>query len=252
MGEWIAFGGAIVAAGLSGLFALHAQRQAVRAERELREEDRRAEHEAIMSRYKGPLVHAAYDLQSRLWNIICQRFVASFYPSGGERRQRYIVDNTLFVIGQYFCWIEIIRREVQLLDIGDETLPLSQLRDQIYGLWQTSDLPEPFMIWAGEQRAIGESMILETERGQDCMGYARFSTALANEEIPVPPELRADIVKLATEPRHGRERLVLLQAALVRMLDLLDPNCEYFPPDRRGPADPCPPRAGQAAAEESG
>ncbi len=202
-------------------------------QRELRAEERRTEFDAIVARYRGPLLHAAFDLQSRLWNILCRGFVQTFHANGTDRQKKYVVDNTLFVIGQYFCWIEIIRREVQFLDIGDETTDLSKLRNRIYYLWQTSNLPRPFMVWAGEQRAIGESMILERQTGPDCMGYAAFMSALQAGDIPLLDHLRRDIELLAADPEHGRSRLEVIQGELVQLLELLDPDYCFFPAEER-------------------
>lgn len=211
--------------------------------REARAEERRAKLEALMERYRGPLLHAAYDLQSRLWNILCKSFVTVYWKHENERQQRYVVDNTLFLIGQYLCWIELIRLEVQFLDVGETTEELQTLRDNIYHLWQTDGLGSAFILWAGEQRSIGESMIVQRANGRECMGYHEFLGALQGGAIPVLPDLEGDIKTLVDNPQHGCGRLLALQHKLIEMLDLLDPDYTLFPKERRTVARPpfkCP------------
>jgi len=198
-------------------------------QRELRDEERRVEFEATVARFRGPLLHAAFDLQSRLWNILRNSFIDSYYRNGTPRQQTYVVENTLFVIAQYFCWIEIIRREVQFVDIGDETAALSKLRNRIYYLWQTSNgMPDGFMAWAGEQRAIGELMIIERPNGPDCIGYAEFLAAREQGRLSLLDPLAADIERLPDDPDHGKVRLEAVQAELINLLALLDPDYTFF------------------------
>jgi hypothetical protein len=73
--------------------------------------------EQLLSRYRDPLLLAAYDLQSRLYNIVVRDFV-DLLQKGDQDQQTYAVDSTLFVIAQYLGWVEALRRGVQYLDLG--------------------------------------------------------------------------------------------------------------------------------------
>jgi len=44
-------------------------------------------------------------------------------------KREYTIQSTLFVIAQYFGWIEILRRDIQFLDLGNvkENRELSKL-----------------------------------------------------------------------------------------------------------------------------
>lgn len=95
----------------------------------------------------GPLLRSAYDLQSRIYNV-CLRDGFT-----GSRDPEYFRLNTLSLFGEFLAWLEIIRREIQFLDVG------------------------------AVQRAIGELMLVRTD-GQaaagpryECMGYAAFVAA---------------------------------------------------------------------------
>ena len=74
----------------------------------------------LMDRYREPLLQAAYDLQSRIYNIVDQGFLATHDLRGTEATKEYARENTLYVLADYLGWIEILRREVRFLELGDE------------------------------------------------------------------------------------------------------------------------------------
>ena len=69
--------------------------------------------EKIVSRFRDPLMHAAYDLQSRLYNILKQDFLGRYFVHGTPREKDYAIENTTFVLAQFLGWIEAIREGVQ-------------------------------------------------------------------------------------------------------------------------------------------
>lgn len=204
--------------------------------RSARSEDRAIEYELIMKRYKGPLLHAVYDLQSRLYNIIAQGLVNAYFIHGNDNEKEYVVNNTVFVIAQYFAWTEIIRREIQFIDFRDSenTKKLSELRDNIYSLWQTDGFSDPFRVWAGEQRAIGELMIGDVNNHHTCIGYAEFLSKLKENNEPLFKKLQNDVESLSETGTDSFPRLKEVQHALIDILDYLDPDFIRFPKERRG------------------
>src|SRR5271157_6582830 len=67
------------------------------------EADRRAEAERTARRFSEPLGRAAYDLQSRIFNIVRSDFLHTYLRHGDKRTRSYAIRNTLFVIAQYFA-----------------------------------------------------------------------------------------------------------------------------------------------------
>ena len=67
-------------------------------------ENTRLLREKSVSRYREPLGHAAYDLQSRLYNILEKKLIPIYYDSGSDRERSYVLDNTVFLAAQYFAW----------------------------------------------------------------------------------------------------------------------------------------------------
>ncbi len=186
----------------------------------------------ILSKYREPLINAAYELQSRIFNILRLNFLDKFYIRGNEREKQYAVENTIYVIAQYLGWIEIIRREIQFLDLGEleTTKKLSNLEDHICELFLDTRLGTALRIFRGNQRAIGEIMISNNQ----CLGYAEFvHNKDTNFQYWFQP-LREDIELLATELDKHNTRLIELQHALIDLIDFLDPDYIRYPQQRRG------------------
>ena len=108
------------------------------------------EAEKIVSKFRDPLLHAAYDLQSRIFNILRQAFLKVYYSQGTDRDKEYAVENTVFLVAQFLGWTELIRQEIQFLDLGsdDETRKLRSLQDSMYTLLQTSRFGKGFRLFA--------------------------------------------------------------------------------------------------------
>jgi hypothetical protein len=238
---------ALISGGVSLLAAalsLFSARSVARFNSEL-EERRRArtkqeQAEELRGRYRDPLLGAAFDLQSRLYNIVAKTFLVRYLREADAGSRTYAVENTLYVLAEYLGWVEIIRREIQFLDLGEEVAnrrwvaALERVRDTL----ARDDIDPVLRLFRGEQRAIGELMTVaatgaEVERRHECVGYAGF---VSHREQPEFArwfgKLQADLELLARQP--GRiERVVLLQERLVDVLDVLDPECNRFPADRR-------------------
>jgi hypothetical protein len=223
----------------SGALAVWGQFKSARLSAQLEEvrlaQQRRIESEKTLSRYREPLARAAYDLQSRFYNILEQGLIVAYFDNGGERERSYVVNNTAFLVAQYLAWTEIIRRDIQYINLGqdEQTRQLARLQDDIYALFQTDRFDRTFRVFAGEQRAIGERMIRDGTRGPECAGYGAFLDQLAKAPEPLLEPVRADVRILSTHLAPVRPRLVALQNALVDLLAFLDPDFIRFPKERR-------------------
>ena len=95
-------------------------RSTARLQNELEERRRQASKEELveaMSRYREPLLRAAFDLQSRIYNIVGQgSFTATC--SWATRPTRSTPAATPCSWSPS-TWVEILRRGVQFLDLGD-------------------------------------------------------------------------------------------------------------------------------------
>jgi hypothetical protein len=70
--------------------------------------------------YQDSLLRAAQDLQTKLFNILRLHLFRNFYFDGSFSEKEYAVENTLYVVAEYLCWVEIIRLERQFLTDAQE------------------------------------------------------------------------------------------------------------------------------------
>jgi len=216
---WIGFAGGIIAVIVSALLAVRQSRMAERLARLTSDLQAERDAEKVLMRYREPLAAAAFDLQSRLYNILGLDFLEKF---GGDHAQAdEALRTTLFRLAQYFGWTEILRRDIQFLSFPEaaDTLRVAELQHKISQRFLTSKLPPALMIWSDEQRALGERMIVE-EHGQVlCMGYARFRDACDDVFAPWLDRLRSGL-----EQESARDRMLEVQHLLCELVETLDTN----------------------------
>jgi hypothetical protein len=190
----------------------------------------------VVARYRDPLLRSAYDLQSRIYNI--------YRPGGfrGGRDPDYFRLNTVFLVAELLGWLEIIRREVQFLDLGavqatrDLSRALLAVQDQMA---TTTGSRDRLYIYRGHQRAIGEVMLVPIDGHANlapryqCMGYAAFVAAQEDPDFARWFKRLGDAVdQLRNDDSNKPKRLVLVQNALIDLIDLLDPGRERFDKNR--------------------
>lgn len=193
----------------------------------------------LLRMYQDSLLQSAQDLQGKLFNILRLHLLRNFYFDGSFSEKEYSVENTLYVIAEYLCWVEVIRREVQFLSAAQEqqSHQMMQSTDNVAEAFLTSSLPATFRIFRGEQRAIGEILMTDTDNTTDRhepIGYAAFLRMRKDEEFSRWfRKLRMDIDDLANGGGSA-ERLVRLQNALIDLIDVLDPDYVRVPQNIRG------------------
>lgn len=199
------------------------------------EAERRAATEQTARRFREPLGRSAYELQSRIFNIARGNFLKVYLGGGNDRTRTYAINHTVFVIAQYFAETELIRCEIQYIDLGadKETRQLAQLQHKIYSAWQTDIYVPLLRVFGGEQHAIGERMIFEGPRGPQCMGFGSFLDYLKGKPDALISALLADVEALGTGLEEAMPRLTELQHCLVDLVDFLDPGDVRFPKKNR-------------------
>lgn len=234
---------ALIAAGVAlttSTFTLIGQRRTALLQHELErargERTKAAELQDVMAKFRRPLLHAAADLQSRLFNILRCGFL-QVYGRGSVREQQYAVESTLFVFAEFFGWIELLRREIQYLDLGsdDANREIQACLDELGHEFRRDDLPPPFRVFRGELRAIGELMqVPRTEGGNDCMGYAAFSQKLKDQGFSQWfGQLRADAESFGDTATSDHRRLERVHDALLKLIENLDPDAVHVSLSRR-------------------
>jgi hypothetical protein len=221
---------AIVSAAITIVGQFRLARFKAQLDQEKESQTKQEQARQVLARYRDPLAHAAYDLQAKLFNILRQRLLLVYFVNGNDSEREYTVQNTIYVIAQYLCWREIIRRGVQHLDLGEEdaTRQLSELLERIQVMFLSDGFDRTFRIFRGEQRAIGERLVVIENGALGCMGYAEFVDRQEESFRRWFRKLEHDVDILSKELPACADRLVQLQHALIDLLDYLDPQCIRF------------------------
>lgn len=182
--------GALLSASITGWFAYFSE-----------ERKRRSESEKLIAKYRDPLLLASQDLQSRLYNILELNFLSyyngpsasndnegNYWLSEGNNdsnritrqdQKDNVIQYTCFLVGQYFSWTYILRRQVQFLcfSTDKDNKGLASMLNGIQEAFSTAKHGKasvPFMLWRAQQMAIGEIMTVKVDTELFCMGYAAF------------------------------------------------------------------------------
>jgi hypothetical protein len=196
--------------------------------------------EEVIGRYRDPLLSAAFELQTRIYNFVCGTF-AGYLHSDDPAEKSYVVNSTMFVVAQYLAWAEALRRGVQFLDLGDVARSrklVSHLEAIRRTLATDTRFAGPFRIFRVDQRAIGELMLEPSGIGPSmdmpwqCIGYAAFCSRIEQDEEFGAwfARLDRDIRSLAAHRELARARLAALQNNLMDLIDFLDDPPLRFPP----------------------
>jgi len=229
--------------GLGGFISVYGQIRTTRLEHQLAQQreaqSREAKAKAIITKYRDPLLKSAFDFQSRLFSIVQLGFLR-IYSKRTQTDTDYAIKNTLYVIAEFLGWVEILRQEVRFLDLGDieANKRLEELLSNIKETFLTDGMDLTFRLFRGEQRAIGEIMIVERETKDDklseCMGFAEFVQRLDDPLFSKWfSKLEKDIAILAGEVQGHEQRLIALQHTLIDLIDFLDPDCSRVPKSYR-------------------
>jgi hypothetical protein len=228
----------VAAAGIALLSNRSVARLSSALEEQRRLASKRERAEELRARYRDPLLATVFDLQSRLYNIVAKRFLVRYLGTG---EHGYAIDNTLHLLAEYLAWVEIIRREIQFLNLGDEVANREWLNalEEVRDAFARDDIDPVLRIFRGDQRAIGEAATLPVKdtaggRRHESLGYASFVARRQTKDFDRWfRKLESDLGLLAAEPDMHLARVTLLQNRLIDVLEIFDPECRRFPAERR-------------------
>jgi hypothetical protein len=225
----------------SGALSARASRRAklfeLDVERRKRHEDAADTAERILRLYRDPLIDGANALQGRMYNIMAQDYLDRYLDHPDPDERRYAIDYTVYVIAEYLCWAEIIRRELRFLDLGDVKRNrdlLQRLTNIQYAFQRTGDNAQ-FRVFRGRQRAIAELMMVPSNNPEgprtESIGYATFCHRLDTDPTFAEwfDRLRADVSVVASAPAADNARLTEIQHHLIDLIDFLDPQAVRLP-----------------------
>jgi hypothetical protein len=199
----------------------------------------------VAIKFREPLLHAAFNLQTRVYNILELNFFDRFLGEWNSPEEReYAVTHTLYVIAQYFCWVEVLRRDSQFIDPRNDernrsvARALEAVRETFCDSIALSD--PIFRIFRGQQRALGEVMLVPVPDPPpgvprwECLGYAAFVEGLDDSRMARWfSQLREDIDTASRDLARHDTRLRLVQRELMNLIDVMDPDARRVPPNMR-------------------
>ncbi|MFD4421398.1 hypothetical protein ACFWN7_07825 [Agromyces sp. NPDC058484] len=208
-----------------------------------REEQRRRD---VVAPVLEPLLYATSELQSRVHNLVAGG-LAEALDHGSEWDRRAITEYTCFVFAQYFGWVEALRRSVLLrettaeasasrLSLGDVPndgqLTITLITREINDALRVNSTSRDFMLYSGEQHAIGAAMFRWEDLGdRRAPSVARFDEF--TERYRAGGSFREWFAGIETGLEMLRNssstaRLCQVQGLLVLLMDQLDPGHLVF------------------------
>jgi hypothetical protein len=238
LAQWIVPIATAVVSAIGALVSVWYGRRTVMLERWATAED-------LATRFREPLLQAVFNLETRIYNIAELNFFGRFLaPDSTEDEREYAVLNTCYLFAQYFCWVEIIRRESQFLDPRsvERNRAIAHCLEAVRDTFSDSiNLTDPaFRLFRGEQRALGEVMLVPVADRTpsapkwECLGYAGFIRAIEDKQTcRWFGRLREDIMLAAGGEGSCPARLVHVQRGLLDIVDALDPDAVRVPASLR-------------------
>jgi hypothetical protein len=195
----------------------------------------KAEAEQRTSHYSHPLARSAYELKNRFSNILFSNFMGRWHANGSPQNKKYAIENTAFVTAQFLCWSEIVRRDIQYLDMQEivATRKIGLTRAAIAQIWRNDNIPgEQLRLFSGEQQEAGEVLQRRAIAPGiwECMGYSEFlDTFSPRGTDAVIDQIKDDLRQMNDGPAHAANRMSQLHCKLKEPIAELDPQAVIEP-----------------------
>jgi hypothetical protein len=144
------------------------------------------ERQKVLSTYRDPMVRAASDLRSRLYNFIN---LGGFPYMEAAGEGAYAIDSTLYVAAEYFAWAEILAQRIRMLDYQQLSGQLNAVSEVI------AEHSSGLRVFRLHQREIGERMVVgyDANAGPHVRTYSEFIDQLHHDP---PTELEQSLAPL--------------------------------------------------------
>ena len=195
------------------------------------ERKRQVEAEKLAARYAKPLLQAVYELEGRLESILHEErngrlwLWPNWQPDPDDINMPpvtydYYLKSTLYLIGQFFAWIDIMKKEEIFLPLSDREVnrEFQTHLEECIKAFSDSRVAPGAAIFRQQQRAIGEEMSEESgpEKTLRCISYSTFVENYEQNERYRRWFEPAESLILQIE-REGDPRLKRLQAITLQL-----------------------------------
>ena len=222
---WIAGAFSLLSVSVSVFISHFMQRKTLKHETEKIIEER----SIINFEHYEPLINAAYELQSRIYNIKCNNFT-HYLMNGTERDKEYFIYSTAYIFIQYFAYSELFLSNIKnTFFFQDEKInKITLIQDDITRLFSSDNhtLEKEFRIFSVEKRSLGFYLIIERKY---ILQYNDFIEKFKSSPIDLVNYLIDDVQSLQYFDRAPLVRLTRIQHKLVELINSVDPKCRRFP-----------------------
>jgi hypothetical protein len=195
--------------------------------------DERVRREIVA--WANPIQDAAVSLQMRLDNILRHEGYWALHPGYTDPdwsiSYDYFLASTLYLFGQYFCWIQMLRLELsfELFRSQADKVALFQKIDAVSKALGDYDPGQKYtgsgndtQVFRLQQRGIGELFAIRRDGKRACRGYAHFLSKLPDAEYQ---RLFEPVSRLVDRLQEKEKRWQRLEATLAALQALIA-HCE--------------------------
>ncbi len=192
--------------------------------------EQQVEREKLLSQVRAPAIRAVSDLQGRIYSILKND---SYAYLKSIKNEDYYITSTAFLLAAMFAWNEILRQKVGALDYAELVRKLGDVTRSF------SRGQRGFQIFYLEQREIGERMLMaSTNTEQLSVSYTGFLETLKSQKAPACyKELAHKAQYLLENPLKEMVRLIMIQHALIDLIDFIDPHSRWVLENERQKID---------------
>jgi hypothetical protein len=182
--------------------------------------------------WANPIQDAAISLERRLANILEDEGYKALQPgyttADWSITYDYFLSSTMFLFGQYFCWIQMLRLELnfELFRTQKEKVALFDKIDEVskaLGNYPPaySGTGNDTQVFRLQQRGVGELLARRTEGKRACQTYSRFTAKISGAEYQA---MFNAVFLLVDRVGPGEKRWKRLEATHTALKDLIA-NC---------------------------
>lgn len=253
-----ALGGASIAGTAVGFLAksLIEHRLQINLEEQKLVSAERATVRAAVDKYARVILISSSDLQDRLWHLCARQSksknkvllakddLSPIYGSWPMTKRHYLV-GTMYLVSRYLCWIEVLKRQVRLLEFGDEdkTNEFNYHLKKVERMFAETDLQKfstnkistDKPLFQLMQVEIGEHLMVEISGSDQCVSFHEFKMKydeyiLVNEGLRRLEELIVGAMSDA-DSNFCLSRLTLVCNALLDLIIFLNEDRKISPPE---------------------
>ncbi len=204
--------------------------------------DERIRSEILL--WANPILDAAISLQKRLENILRDgahpALDPSFVQTDWSIASTYFVPSTLYLFGRYFCWIQLLRLELNfelfksLKEMEEFFLRIDAVAKALGDyppLHDDDGNPQYYkgdgndtQVFRLQQQGIGELLAVRCKNGRACQSYAHFCSKLTDSKFNDAryESLFGPVFGLIDRLAPNQKRWRRLTAVNVALLALID------------------------------